>query len=308
MKLISENIHIISPKTKEAILAKDESYINNLLLNLIETNPNWIDLNIGPAKGQFSGSMCWLVKLVRALTNLPLSFDSSNVAEIEAGLSLVQNASECLINSTSADIDKLEKITDLASKYDCNLVALTMNKELGIPKDADKRLELAFEIFSVTESKRISNDKLYFDPLILPICFEQSQALEALNTIRMLNESFEPPVNTIIGLSNLSNGCPSSLRSLLNRVFFVMAAGCGLQSAIVDSFDFELLRINKLLETRIVETSYDSLYLNLFKMMQNFDELESLSYDVEDVEQVKLYKTAEIILNKKVYTNSYLDI
>lgn len=308
MKLISENIHIISPKTKEAILAKDESYINNLLLNLIETNPNWIDLNIGPAKGQFSGSMRWLVKLVRALTNLPLSFDSSNVAEIEAGLSLVQNASECLINSTSADIDKLEKITDLASKYDCNLVALTMNKELGIPKDADKRLELAFEIFSVTESKRISNDKLYFDPLILPICFEQSQALEALNTIRMLNESFEPPVNTIIGLSNLSNGCPSSLRSLLNRVFFVMAAGCGLQSAIVDSFDFELLRINKLLETRIVETSYDSLYLNLFKMMQNFDELESLSYDVEDVEQVKLYKTAEIILNKKVYTNSYLDI
>ena len=42
--------------------------------------------------------------------------------------------------------------------------------------------------------------------------------------------------------------------------------------------------------------------------MQNFDDIDSIEYDISDSEQSAIYKTAEIILNKKVYTNSYLEI
>ena len=308
MKLISENLHIISKLTKEAVLNKDEQYIRNLLKRQIETNPDWIDLNIGPAKGAFAGTMKWLVDIAQSMTDIPLSLDSTNADEIEVGLSLAKSSENWLINSTNADEQRLDRVTDIVAQYNCNLIALTMNSELGIPKESDKRLELAFEITSMTESKGILNEKLYFDPLILPVCVDQTQASEALSTLRMLKESFDPQVMTTIGLSNVSNGCPKELRPLINRVFMVMAMGCGLDSAIVDSFDSELLRVNKIIETQKIETSYDRLYLDIYNMMQNFDELDSVNYDKSDIEQVKIFKTAEILLNKKVYSNSYLEI
>lgn len=308
MKLISENLHIISKSTKEAVLNRDESFIKNLLKKQIETNPDWIDLNIGPARGAFAATMKWLVDIAQEMTDIPLSLDSTNASEIETGLALANDSNNWIINSTSADAERLDKVTDLAAKYGCNLIALTMNSELGIPKESDKRLELAFEISAVTEEKGIENGKIYFDPLILPVCVDQTQALEALNTIRMLKESFDPEVMTTIGLSNVSNGCPKDLRPLVNRVFMVLAAGCGLDTAIVDSFDSELLRINRLIENKNPEESYDKFYLDVYNMMQSFEDTDSLEYDISDIEQVKIFKTVEILLNKKVYTNSYLEI
>ena len=308
MKLISENLHIISKATKEAVLNRDENYIKNLLQKQIQTTPDWIDLNIGPARGAFAGTMQWLVNLTQDLTDIPLSLDSTNADEIELGLALAKHPEKWIINSTSADEQRLERVTDIAAKYGCSMIALTMNSELGIPKEADKRLELAFEICSAAETKGISNDRLYFDPLILPVCVDQTQAIEALNTIRMLKESFDPQVNTTIGLSNVSNGCPKELRALINRVFMTLAAGCGLDSAIVDSFDSELLRLNRVLESQTPQTSYDKAYISLYNMMQNFEELESVEYDITDSEQIKIIKTAQILLNKKVYTNSYLEV
>ncbi len=308
MKLISENLHIISKTTKEAILNRDEIFIKNLLKKQIETCPDWIDLNIGPARGAFAGTMKWLVDIVKDLTDIPLSFDSTNTDEISVGLSSVKNPELSIINSTSADVERLDKVTNLAEQYGCSMIALTMNSELGIPKEADKRLELAFEIISHTEQKGLPNEKVYFDPLILPVCVDQTQALEALNTIRMLKESFDPQVMTTIGLSNVSNGCPKELRPLINRVFMVLAMGCGLDSAIVDSFDSELLRINKMLENKEPELQSDKLLLDLYDAMQSFEELDSVKYDSNDENQVKIYKTAEILFNKKIYSNSYLEI
>ena len=159
MKLISENLHIISKSTKEAVLNRDEIYIKNLLQKQIETSPDWIDLNIGPARGAFAGTMQWLVSLAQDMTSIPLSLDSTNADEIELGMSLAKNSENWIINSTSADLTRLNRVTDIAAKYGCNIIALTMNSELGIPKESDKRLELAFEITAVTEEKGIETTK-----------------------------------------------------------------------------------------------------------------------------------------------------
>lgn len=308
MKLISENLHIISKEIREAILNKDEVFIRNLITKQVATNPDWIDLNIGPAKKSFAGTMSWLVDIVNDITDIPISLDSTNQAEIIDGLKLVKNPENCIINSTSADPERLEQLTTIAAEYKTNLIALTLNNEIGIPKMADERLELAFSIMEKATEKGIDNSKLFFDPLILPLCVDQSQATQALDTIRMFKESFVPPVLTTIGLSNVSNGCPKELRPLINRTFLILAAGCGLDSAIVDSFDSELLRTNKVIETLTPEKTHDKFIINLYEMMQNFGELEDLNYDKSNIEENNLYKTAEIILNKKIYSHSYLEI
>lgn len=303
MILIGENIHIISKQVKEALEKKDEIFIKNLLK--IQENMNCVDLNVGPARNNLERIFEWLVPLIK---NQNISFDSTNTEAIEQGLKLTQNTKNCFINSTSKDIDKLEKLTDLTAKFDCNLIALALSKETGIPKTSDGRLEIVFEIYEKCMEKGIESSKIFFDPLILPINIDQSQGIEALHTIRVIKESFEPEVNTIIGLSNISNGLPAKLRPLVNRVYAVLAYGAGLDAVIMDAKDIELVRIFKMLEQNSPETSIDNLYINLANMIKNFSELNEIKFDKNNIEEHNIIKTAEILLNKKIYTDSFTQI
>lgn len=303
MILIGENIHIISKKVRNALENKDELFIKDLIK--IQQNMDCIDLNVGPAKGKLDGIFEWLYPFAK---NLPVSFDSTNAQAIAQGLKLVQNPENCFINSTSKDEEKLEKLTNLAFQYKCNLIALAMSKETGIPKTADERLELVFEIHEKCMEKEIPSNKLFFDPLILPICVEQSQAIEALNTLQMVKESFEPKVKTVIGLSNISNGIPPHLRPMINRVFMALAIGAGLDAAIIDAKDEELIRIIRMIEKNNPTSNIDNLYISLSEMVKSFGELEDIKFDNKSIEEQNIIKTAEILLNKKIYSDSFTQV
>ncbi len=306
MKLIGENIHIISKNVQKALLEKDKEYITSLIN--IQKNMDYADLNAGPAKGNFAGILQWLVELVQENSNLKISLDTTNTDEMTNALKLCKNPQDTFLNSTSKDEPRLEKVTNLAAEYNSNVIALTLSKETGIPKTADGRLEIAFEIYEKCIEKGIENEKIYFDPLILPVCVEQSQAAEALNTIKMLKESFDPQVNTVIGLSNISNGCPLELRPLINRVFAVLAFGAGLDAAIIDAKDTELYRVLRMLETSTPEKEVDKLYIDIASMISDFGEIEDIKYNSEDTEQNQIIKTVNILLGKKIYSHSFTQI
>lgn len=306
MKLIGENIHIISKNVQKALLEKDKEYITSLIN--IQKNMDYADLNAGPAKGNFAGILQWLVELVQENSNLKISLDTTNTDEMTNALKLCKNPQDTFLNSTSKDEPRLEKVTNLAAEYNSNIIALTLSKETGIPKTADGRLEIAFEIYEKCVEKGIENEKIYFDPLILPVCVEQSQAAEALNTIKMLKESFDPQVNTVIGLSNISNGCPLELRPLINRVFAVLAFGAGLDAAIIDAKDTELYRVLRMLETSTPEKEIDKLYIDIASMISDFGEIEDIKYNSEDTEQNQIIKTVNILLGKKIYSHSFTQI
>ena len=307
MILIGENIHIISKSVKEAILNKDEVFFRNLIK--VQSNMDFIDLNVGPAKGNFAGCMSWLTKLVQEEnTDIGISFDTTNYDEMVSGFESFGEKSHAFINSTSSVAEKFEKLSELAINSDCNIIALTLSKETGIPKTSDGRLEIALDMYERFLEKGIDTDRIYFDPLVLPVTADQSQAAEAINTIKMIKESFDPPVKTVVGLSNVSNGCPANLRPQINRVFAVLAFGAGLDAAIIDAKDLELVRILKMLETNNPENNVDELYLKLASMIENFEELEDVDYNKSSKEESLVIKTAGIILNKNIYSDSFTQI
>ncbi len=306
MKLIAENIHVISKITKEAFLNRDEEYIKDLITKIITKKPNWVDFNVGPSKGKFEGTIEWLTKIYKQISTIPISFDSTNINEIEKGLKLINDTGNCIINSTNADDERLEKFSSIAAKYNTYLIALTLNSETGIPKESEERLNLAFKIIEVCESKGIGHNKIIFDPLVLPLCIDQSQAKVSLDTIRMLKESFDPPIITTIGLSNISNGAPKHLRSIINIVYMTMSMGVGLDSAIVDIFDDELLRVHNMLVENKPQKSYDDVYLNIYNTIQNYGEIDDIAYDKNDKEQENIIKTAKILMNKEIYSACYI--
>lgn len=306
MKLIGENIHIISKKTRTAIENRDKEYIQDLAKKQIQAKVDWIDLNIGPARRNSEGIMNWLAATVLEIADVNFSFDTSNLSEIKAGMKIASAPQNCIVNSASGDPERLENMVKIAADYNSYLIALTMNNESGIPGDAEGRLEIAYTIMDKAAETNISNTKILMDPLVLPVSVAQKQVLESLNSIRMFKESFDPAILTTIGLSNISNGSPKEIRPLINRVFAVMAMGCGLDSAIVDILDPELIRINNVIESQTPQKDSDKLLINLHNLMHEFGDLEDISYNADNPEEEAIYKTARILLNKNIYTHNYL--
>ena len=306
MKLIGENIHVISKSVREALIKRDKDFVISMIEK--QKNMNAIDLNVGPAKGELVGILPWLTELVNSNGAKTISFDTSNAEEMRNGLEVCRNPEKAFINSATDNIERLENMTDLASEFGSNLIALTLSADNGIPNTADAKMEVALDMYETCMMKGISNERIYFDPLVLPVNVAQNQAIETLNTIKILKESFEPQCNTIIGLSNVSNGSPKELRPLINKVFLTLAYGAGLDCAIVDATDIDIQNLIKMLDSSSPKTSADKLLLDLTSVTRDFVELDDIDYNKSDKNSVSIYKTAKIILNKEIYSHSFTQV
>lgn len=306
LKLIGENIHIISKSIREALNSRDEAFVLDLLKK--QNSMEYTDLNVGPAKAGLEGVLPWLVEIVQKNTNLGLSLDTTNKDEMRKGLLACKSTENTFINSASDDVERLESMTDLASEFNTKLIALTLNNSIGVPNNADSRVELALDIYETCMIKGISNDRIYFDPLVLPISVAQNQAIETLNTIKILKESFEPSCNTLIGLSNISNGSPKELRPLINKTFLAFAIGAGLDSAIVDATDESLFNMVQMIENKTPCSKSDELLLDLTSVITDFKDISDVVYDKNDKDSLAIFKTACIIMNKEIYSHSFTQV
>jgi 5-methyltetrahydrofolate corrinoid/iron sulfur protein methyltransferase len=305
MYKIGENIHIISPRVKKALAERDGGFFVNLARAQKEAGADCLDLNIGPQKKAGPEVMEWLVECMQeAVPGMPLSFDTTNLAAIEVGLNKL--GGNAFINSTSAEPERLEKVPPLAAEYDAKLIALCMEKS-GIPVSADARIGIAMEkLIPRAEELGIPMDKLYVDPLALTVSGCQEYVPEAVETVRMLKMLMDPPPMTVIGLSNVSNAVPEAMRPLLNRVYLVMLMGAGLDSAILDPLDNELMEVIRILQERDTSSPVSALYVTLHDRVATMEQLEPSDVDMDDPKQAEIWKTVQVLRNEVIYTDSYL--
>jgi len=307
MYIIGENIHIISPKVKQAVKDKDARFFQELAIKQVEAGAQALDLNLGPRKKDGEEVFPWMVQTVEAVVDVPLCFDSTNIAGIEAGLKKV-NKAQPIINSTSAEPERLEKVPLLAKKYNTRLIALTMGKS-GIPVSADERVNIALEQL-IPRAMEIDFPiaDLIIDPLVLTVSGCQEYCPELIEAVRMLQFAWEPPPPISVGLSNVSNAVPAENRPLINYVYGVMLMGAGLQMMIANPFDQELKNAIRIIESRDDSTSLGRLYLNLHHHIAEMDELTYDDIDPFDPEQLVIWKTVQILLNNVIYADGYLQL
>jgi 5-methyltetrahydrofolate corrinoid/iron sulfur protein methyltransferase len=309
MLKIGENIHIISPKVKEALAARNGAFFVDLARRQQEAGADALDLNIGPQKKAGPEVMDWLVDCVQeGVGDLALSFDTTNLAAIEVGLKKVRRngKAHAIINSTSAEEERLAAVPPLAAEYGARLIALTMAKE-GIPVSADARVSIAMEkLIPRAEEVGLPIEDLLIDPLVLTVSGCQEYVPECIEAVRMLKMVADPPPMVNVGLSNVSNAVPTPMRPLLNRTYMVMLMGAGLDAAIIDPLDPELMETLRIVQTRDESSAVGALYLKLFDAVAAGAELEPDAVDMQDPEQAKIWKTVQVLLNKVIYTDSYL--
>jgi 5-methyltetrahydrofolate corrinoid/iron sulfur protein methyltransferase len=305
MYIIGENIHIISQGVKDALRDKNTRFFQDLATQQVEAGAQALDLNLGPRKKDWEEVFPWMVKTVESVVDVPLSFDSTNILGIEAGLKNVTKARP-IINSTSAEPERLEKVPLLAKQYDAQLVALTMGKS-GIPIGADERVNIALETL-IPRMLEIDFqvEDLIIDPLALTVSGCQEFCPELIEAVRTLQYAWDPPPAISIGLSNVSNAVPSENRPLVNRVYCAMLMGAGLKMMIADPFDEELNETVRIIEERDDSTATRRLYLSIHDHVAAMEEPSMEDVDVEDPEQVAIWKTVQILLNKVIYADSYL--
>jgi 5-methyltetrahydrofolate corrinoid/iron sulfur protein methyltransferase len=305
MYIIAENIHIISPRVKKAIAERNEKFFQDLAVRMVDAGASAVDLNIGPQKKHGHEILPWLVETVEEVVDVPLVFDTTNLTAVEAACETVSRA-QPIINSTDARPERLEPVPAVAKKYNTRLVALTMGAGM-IPVGADERVTIALETliphmleidFPITD--------LIIDPLVLTVSGCQEYCPECIEAVRTLKFAWDPPPLTNGGLSNVSNAVPNEMRPLLNRTYMVMLMGAGVDMVIADPFDSELLEWIRVVEERDESTPLNKLLLKLHDRVEAMDELQPEDVDMSDPQQADIWKTVQILLNKVIYTDSYL--
>jgi cobalamin-dependent methionine synthase I len=305
MYIIGENIHIISEKVKLGLKERDAKFFQDLAVKQVEGGAQALDINLGPRKKDWEEVFPWMVETVEAVTDVPLSFDSTNLMGIEAGLKKVTKA-QAIINSTSAEPERLEKVPLLAKEYDAKLIALTMGSG-GIPISADDRVTIALEqlIPRMLEiDYRMEN--LIIDPLVLTVSGCQEYCPHLLEAVRTLQYAWDPAPAISVGLSNVSNAVPHENRALINQVYCAMLMGVGLEMMIADPLDEGLKETIRIIEEKDDSTPAGKLYLKIAERSANMEEPTVEDVDLTDPDQADIWKTVEVLLNKVIYADSYL--
>lgn len=259
MLVVGEKINVMSKEIGPAMKEKNPEPIQKLAKAQVEVGANMLDLNIGPASKGGAEMMEWLVKTVQEAVDVPLSLDTSNPEAMEAGLKA--HKGQALINSASAAPARLESMVPLAAKYNAKLIGLTL-RERGLPRDASERVEIAMEIMTAIQAQGIPNENLYLDPLVMPVAVSQPHAPEVIEAIKMFKQLSDPPPKTIVGLSNISNSATRKVKSILDRILLVMLLDVGLDAAIMDPLDKDLMNVLKTVKVFHNEILYAHSYLD----------------------------------------------
>ncbi len=305
MYIIGENIHIISEKVKVALKERDAKFFQDLAVKQVEGGAAAVDINLGPRKKDWEDVFPWMVENIEAVTDVPLSFDSTNLMGIEAGLKKVTKA-QAIINSTSAEPERLEKVPLLAKEYDAKLIALTMGSG-GIPVAADERVTIALEqLIPRMLEIDFPMENLIIDPLVLTVSGCQEFCPELLEAVRTLQFAWDPPPAISVGLSNVSNAVPHENRGLINQVYCAMLMGVGLKMMIADPLDDDLKETIRIIEEGDDSTPVGKSYLKIAERTTNMEEPTVDDFDMSDPKQADIWKTVQVLLNKVIYADSYL--
>jgi 5-methyltetrahydrofolate corrinoid/iron sulfur protein methyltransferase len=271
MILIGERINGMFKNVKEAIANKDKKVIQEIARKQTEAGAAYLDVNVGTAAADQEGTMQWLVETIQETCSTPLSLDSQKPSVIAAGLKVINPENGVILNSTplnkKSDEEIFDKYIEMANNTGpkVNIIALTMDKN-GVPQDTDTRVSIAAEIISRAMEKGFDTQRIFIDPIILPVKVPNAQVqpgniLRAMDQIQFLSD---PAPHMTIGLSNLSQGAAE--RSIINRVFLAMAISRGLDSAIVDVLDIDLMNViatsEMLMNRQIYSDSFLKVYSN----------------------------------------------
>ncbi len=229
--LIGERINPTGRK-KLAAEIKDGSFasVKREALDQVKAGATLLDVNMGVGGIDQAAAMKRAITEISQLTDAPLAIDTSDAEALEAGLRAYPG--RALINSVSAEVERLEKFIPLARKYGAAILCLPLTDD-GIPKTAQGRLEVMDTIIDTAKKAGLKEGDFLLDGLVMTVAADADACNHTLETLRLYREKYGYPAT--MGLSNISFGMPN--RPLINSTFFTMCLAAGLDAPIMNPYD-----------------------------------------------------------------------
>ncbi len=236
MIIIGEKINGTRKIVGAAIRDRNADFIKQLAISQVEAGSHYLDVNAGTHPDREPDDMAWLVEIIQVATDIPLCLDSANPKALKSGLSQVNKTP--IINSVSGEKQRINHVLPLALEYKTSLILLALDDSVGIPNTCQGRMDIIHRLVRLAKNGGLKEDQLFLDPLVTTISTGDKNALISYDSIKGISKAF-PKAHITCGLSNISFGMP--LRSLINRTFMSMCIQVGLDSAIIDPNDRNLM-------------------------------------------------------------------
>jgi cobalamin-dependent methionine synthase I len=234
VKIIGEKINGTRQRVAQAIEERDSAFIRDLAIRQAQVGVAWLDVNAGTRQSREPDDLIWLVETIQPEVEVPLCLDSANPQALRAAIEVVDRSP--MINSITAEPQRLENVLPLVAEYGCSVIALAMDGK-SIPETCEQRMEAIHKVMEATHASSISDENVYIDPLTMTLATNTETARMTLDTMAAIRKEF-PKAHLTMGLSNISFGLPA--RSYINRAFLTLAMAAGLDSVILDPLDREM--------------------------------------------------------------------
>jgi 5-methyltetrahydrofolate--homocysteine methyltransferase len=259
MIIIGELINASRKAIGAAIQARDAAAIQKAAQDQAAAGADYIDVNAGVFVGQEPEYLKWLVETVQQATDKPCAIDSPDPAAIEAALKVHRGTA--MINSISLEQARYENLLPILAGTDLKVIALCMS-DAGMPQTVADRLKIADGLVNGLLQKNVKLENIFVDPLVQPLSVDNRFGTAFLESVEQIMTRFKG-IHTACGLSNISFGLPA--RKFLNQTFMVMAIGKGLDGAIVNPLDKQMMANIVAAEALAGKDNYCMKYLKAFR-------------------------------------------
>ncbi len=259
MIIIGEKLNGFIPAVGKAIREKDEAFLRDLAVRQEQAGADYLDVCTAVDSELEAQTLLWLAQLAEDATDLPLCIDSPNPAVLAQVLPHCRRAG--IVNSVSMESGKIETIFPLIANTRWKVVALTCSNA-GVPENAEGRLAVFEQIRSAAKEYGIAEDRLLIDPIVHTLSTDERSLSTFAACAAQIRKS-APAIHVVSGLSNVSFGLPA--RALINHAFLVLAMRSGMDAAIMDVLDREMVGLLHATNALLGEDEYCMDYISAYR-------------------------------------------
>ena len=259
MIIIGEKLNGSIPSVAKAIAEKDADLIRERARMQAEAGATFLDVCASVEEDVEVETLKWMIDCIQEATDLPISVDSPSAKVLAEIFPYCKRPG--LINSVSMEGDKVDTIFPLIAETKWEVICL-LSDDTGIPKCADDRLKVFEKLMAKAKEYGIQPSRMHIDPLIEMLCTSEDGIAMIEEVITTIREQY-PSIHITAAVSNISFNLP--VRKLINLGFTVLAMKAGLDSAILDPTNRDLLGVIYATEALLGLDDYCMEYIGAYR-------------------------------------------
>ena len=259
MIIIGEKLNGSIPSVAKAIAERDADLIRERAKKQAEAGATFLDVCASVEEDVEVETLKWMIDLVQEVTDTPICVDSPSAKSCVAAIPFCKRSG--LVNSVSLEGNKIDTIFPVIADTDWECVALLCDND-GIPDSVERRMKVFHGIMEKAKEYNIAPSRLHIDPLVVTLSTDQTALTVFAECCRQIKAEY-PDIHITSGLSNISFGLPT--RKNINQAFMVLAMNAGMDSAIVDPTNKNMIGMIYATNALLERDEYCLDYIDKFK-------------------------------------------